>query len=148
MVLADYYDPACTTVMIRAELLKKDQAELQVLIRICDHALAMRRRLGGDASSAELATDKKRAKRLGHCWRTSLQAWGGREAAIGALGQETRMRAATVHWEDLVAARRQWILSRFAPYATLAIDTGDESWGYHIITILKNELRWLDYAMR
>lgn len=149
MVLADYYDEAWSgATHTREDLLKLDRAELQVLVRICDHVLAMRRRLGGDASSDELAIDKKRAKRLAHCFRTSLKAWGAQEAASGVLEKEIRQRAATVHWEDLVAARRQHLLSRFPLYATMAIDAGQEAWGYHMITLLKNELRWLDYAMR
>jgi hypothetical protein len=149
MVLADYYDARCSGAPHTAEqLIILDQAELQVLIRICDGVLAMRRRLGGDATSDELAIDKKRAKRLAHCWRTSLRAWGAQESSSDVLEQEIRQRAATVHWEDLAAARRQYLLSRFPLYATMAIDLEEEQWGYHIITILKNELRWLDYAMR
>jgi hypothetical protein len=146
--LADYYDPRCSGANTRDELLREDRAELQVLVAVCDRALAMPRRLGGDATSADLANDKKRAKRLGHCFRQSLKAWGAPEIATGALDKEVRQRAAVVRWEELADQRRQWILSRFAPYVTLAIDEGQEQWGWTIVNLLKNELRWMDYALR
>jgi hypothetical protein len=146
--LGQWYTPALSSKSTKDQLLTADRAELQVLVAVCDRALAMPRRLGGDATSADLANDKKKAKRLGHCFRQSLKAWGAPEIATGALDKEVRQRAAVVRWEELADQRRQWILSRFAPYVTLAIDEGQEQWGWTIVNLLKNELRWMDYALR
>ena len=147
MSLADYHTPSLSGGN-RRQLIKEDQAELQVLVALCDYALAMPRRLGADATSAELAKDKKTAKRLGHCFRKSLEAWGGKEVSRGARKAEARQLAAVARWDRVAEDRRQYLLSRFAPYATLAIDTNQKSWGYHILNLLNVELGWIDYAIR
>jgi hypothetical protein len=143
--LVSYYDPAYSSGS-KDQLLKEDRAELQILVALCAHALAMPRRLGVDATSDELARDKKIAKRLAHCFRKSLEGWHGVEVAIDE--PDIRQRAAVVKWGDLAAGRRAYLLARFAPYATLAIDAGQEPWGNHILTLLQNELGWIDYALR
>lgn len=148
MSLAHYYDPGLTGAHTRDVLVGEDRAALQVLIAICESALAMRRRLGGDATSAELANDKKTARRLRHCFLKSLLAWGGQEIDAGPPRLEVRRLAAVANWKHIVDQRHQWILSRYAPYATLAIDAGQEQWGYSVLNRLNNELSWLDYAIR
>jgi hypothetical protein len=147
MNLRDYHTPTLTG-LNRRQLIREDQSELRLLVAMCAHAQAMPRRLGADATSDELAMDKKTAKRLAHCFRQSLQAWEGKEGAKGARGKEARRLAATVRWDRLAEDRRQYLLSRFAPYATLALDTDQKRWGYHILTLLNTELGWIDYAMR
>lgn len=147
-MLDAYYTQTLSGGSTRDQLLTLDRGELQTLVALCDRALAMPRRLGSDATSDELASDKKTGKRLAHCFRQSLKAWGGQEAANGVLEDQIRRRAATLRWRDLADARRQYLMSRFAPYATLAIDEEQRAWGEHILTLLRNELGWIEYAMR
>lgn len=57
------------------------------------------RRLGGDATPAELALDKRRARRVAWAMTTAYRAWGGDPGELPAPDPAARSAGATVDWE-------------------------------------------------
>jgi hypothetical protein len=109
----------------------------------------MPRRLGGDATSEDLALDKKRVKRVLHVLSQSLKAWDAadRIAQID-LTDELRREGAQLNWAQFAADYRAYLEGRIKYVATWSTQTGHTEWGKKAVVRLNNERSWLEYAMR
>lgn len=124
------------------------------LLRIQQHHAVMRalaahpRRLGGDATSDELADDKRRAKRVLHALDQCLTAWGGQPTEW----EEASKIAATLDitaWREQhevrIRARQKYLATWWIRYGN---QNGDKRFVNQAINRLENELRWVAYALR
>lgn len=108
---------------------------------------SLSRRIGGDASSRDLAIDKKRSKRVGHALRQSILAWTNRPPRI-LVDDETRIKGAQLDWQQFYAEHVTQVNSALVLLATWAIRNGEHRWGRSAVVALENELRWVRYALR
>lgn len=105
------------------------------------------RRLGGDATSHELAIDKKRSKRVAHCLNQSLNAWTSRPKV--ELDEEViRREGAQLEWESFAAEHRVQVHASLRMVATWAVRHDEKRWGRSAAMNLVNELAWVFYALR
>jgi hypothetical protein len=147
-VVQHWYVKGAATGLTRESLVAADIRELIRLIYVVEAAGAIPSRLGKDATGDELSMDKRYARRIAHCFRQSLKAWGGVLDDAGEHADHYRRVAATVKWADLISDRQAYLMERLPLYATLAIDEGDRSWGNQALARINNELGWLTYSLR
>jgi hypothetical protein len=108
---------------------------------------SLSRRLGGEASSADLAIDKKRSKRVGHALRQSILAWTVLKTPI-RITDAHRQKGAQLDWQQFYIEHIAQINTELVLLATWAIRNGEHRWGRSAVVALENELRWMRYAMR
>lgn len=127
-------------------LLRAEVERLRKLLAVARAAQTIPRRIGPEATSAELALDKQRARRVQHVAEQSLRAWGSSEnGTIEAAMRE----AAAVDWLRWFHEHRIWLMNRQRYVATWAYKTGaNEKWAKSTVVKLGNELKWLEYALR
>lgn len=148
--LAEYVDPG-----LKVDLEKKpEEFELDEIRRIQDsavaimYALSMPRRLGGDATSEDLANDKKRCKRVLHVLKQSMQSWSSNTTVEWrAPVEDDRIRGASLDWNIWYEETRVHLMNLRAYIATYGMTKNGE-WARKAVTRLTNELSWLAYAMR
>lgn len=105
------------------------------------------RRIGGEASSEDLAMDKKRAKRAGHALSQSLRQWRKREGKL-PIDDSIRREAAQLLWPRWSEEHMSTLRSELAIVSTWAILVEQEAWGKQAVVRLDNELTWILYSMR
>lgn len=105
------------------------------------------RRLGGDATSEELAIDKKRAKRVGHAINQSLKGWI-RKTPVLPLDAKIRQEGAQLDWKIWHEAHVAEVANQLRLISTWAIQNDEERWAKSAVVRLENELNWISYAMR
>lgn len=146
--LADWYDPALNTTDKTDGRLEAAYFGLSARdLAVARCALATPRRLGGDAGSVDLARDKRRARRVVYVIEKSLLAWGGKIDA-GKPTADERRRAAQLTWRTFVETRISFLQNHGRICASYAINSGLEDWGKTILTHIRNEIGWLQYALR
>lgn len=140
------YDPAIAVGDETPNALRDEEYDrLILLLSVATAAAAIPRRLGADASSDELADDKKRCKRIAHVARQCLVAMGHSNAQPRSLSKE----AAQVRWEVWWERQQATLLDRQKYIACWAlVHEADSAWAKSAIVRLQNELSWLAYAMR
>lgn len=144
--LTQYYDPALKlpddeTV---AHMEGQERARLAELLAIAEAAGSIPRRLGAEASSEELATDRRRCRRIAHAARQCLKDWGNPVPAPGDVSR----RAAQVVWDNWWADHSTWLVNRIRYIATWSMNGGDEIWAKSAVVKLNNEANWISYALR
>jgi hypothetical protein len=146
--LQQFLDPDLKVKDETAEQLTAQEIErLSKLHAIALAAMAIPRRIGGEASNDELSADKRRAKRVAHVAGQCVSAWGIKKPQA-PVADITR-QAAQVVWQRWWEDHRVWLLNRMRYIATWQYKTGgDERWAKSAITKLNNELGWLEYALR
>lgn len=105
------------------------------------------RRLGGTASDAELALDKKRARRVCHVLRQSLLAWGKKDPTV-QLDDLLNREGVQLEWAIFIPEHLTQVQSELRLVSTWAIRNNEHRWGRSAVVNLENEIRWLVYAMR
>lgn len=144
-----YYDRALAVDGLSPAILERQELErLKGQLLVVRHALAMPRRIGGDATSAELARDKKIARRVAHVISQCLRVWGCMSDDIGEPKAEHRRIGATIDWESWVASQEQWIAQRLPLYATVGKKKNRVPWANACLTRLQNEAHWLRWSLR
>lgn len=111
------------------------------------YAVTIPRRLGGDASREDLATDKRRCRRVGHALRQSYRGWDKHDL-IPNTEDVVRQEGAQLIW-DIFSAEHLVALSTRARFVvTWSVQAGHKRWGKSAATNFTNEHRWLSYALR
>ena len=105
------------------------------------------RRFGGDATDEDLALDKRRARRVSHALRQSLQGWT-KKVVLPDPDEEIRREGAQLLWDQFLEAHDAEINTRLRVVATWAVRSGEDRWGRSAVTNLVNELSWVEYSLR
>ena len=133
-----------TAESIAEEEIERISRRLAVVIAAGSHP----RRLGGDASSDELALDKRRARRVAHALKQALFAWTDGRWAELPDSEETRQEGSQIDWLLWGEAHDAEINERLRVVATWSMSQGQEAWGKHGVVLLENERDWINYALR
>jgi hypothetical protein len=105
------------------------------------------RRIGSDATSEELAIDKRRARRFAHALRAAISGWVKRMPEI-PNNDEIRRASAQMNWAAFLDDHVTTIQTELRYCATWAIKHDDQRWGRSAVVRLENELNWVTYALR
>jgi hypothetical protein len=122
------------------------EAEQQA--RLSREATAWPRRLGQDASAAELARDKKLARRMRHAFLRVLDEWGGDTEMQAGPQDELRRAAAVMQWDAYVQNHQRQLEALRAGVATYAHAAGERKWGNRAVHLFTMELEAVRYASR
>ena len=145
--LMQHYDPGIPVgEETNKELEKEEQERLHHLWSVASVSVVIPRRLGGDASREELASDKKISKRVGWAAVQSYRAWGGTRKTANR-DAEVEKEGAQVRWEKWWPEHEAWLIQRRQYYATRGLKR-DPLWAKSAIVKINNEIDWLNYAMR
>lgn len=112
------------------------------------YASSIPRRLGGEASSEDLALDKRRCRRVAYALRQSYRGWDKEGEIAVAAEDSVKQEGAQLLWDDFGERHLTEIRSRGCLVVTWAVKSGDRRWGKTAATNFTNELRWLSYALR
>jgi len=116
--LMQHYDPGIPVgEETNKELEKEEQERLHHLWSVASVSAVIPRRLGGDASREELASDKKISKRVGWAAVQSYRAWGGTRKTANR-DAEVEKEGAQVRWEKWWPEHEAWLIQRRQYYAT------------------------------
>src|SRR5436190_8328511 len=151
MYLQQFFDPKLelhpgdSVASLEQEEIRRIQKQAVVVA----FAFEVPRRLGADASSDDLAIDKKRCKRVLHVLAAAMRAWA---TDIGAedrpIRDEDKAAGASLDWGSWWADHQAYLERRRNYIASWAIKNGEAAWGNRAATRLENELKNLQYAMR
>jgi hypothetical protein len=109
------------------------------------------RRLGGDATSDELAADKRRCKRTIHVLRQSLAGWSAKDSSkVGwrPITDEDKVEGASLIWDKWWEEQESYLSARRIYIATWGLKKPDTAYAKSAVTRLSNELTQMAYAMR
>jgi hypothetical protein len=151
--LEQFFDPALAVDTSRdagsfasEEIARLQTAACRILV-----AAEIPRRLGGDATSDELAQDKKRCKRALHVLRQQLVGWSEKDPDKIEWRQVTevdRVEGASLLWEPWWKEQESYLTARRAYIATWGLKKPDTAYAKRAVTRLGNELTHMAYAMR
>jgi len=132
-----------------AESLVEDEIErITYFLILVVIANEIPRRLGGEASDAELAADKRRCRRVGWALRQSLASWGVSEEPDLSCDEETRRMGIQMDWLSYAADHALQVNESMRYCATWAYENNSPEWGRYALRCLRNELHWVLYALR
>jgi hypothetical protein len=106
------------------------------------------RRLGGEASSEELALDKRRCRRVSWAIRQSALQWTKRVELPSPIPEELRIEGAQLEWETFGQEHLTLLIARVSLSATWAARSDEKVWGMKAVTKFENERRWVTHALR
>jgi hypothetical protein len=129
----------------RESLERRQVDRISRALAVVTVAYEIPRRLGQDASSAELAEDKKRARRCAHALANALDPWGKSKLKET---DEIRREAAQLLWVSFAEAHLSGVKTELAILSTWAVRNDERRWGRSAVVRLENEIRWVDYALR
>jgi hypothetical protein len=135
-----------TGIRSREELEERQVDRLKLALATVLITSSIPRRLGADATSEELALDKKRARRTAHALQKSLSAWTKRMEL--PMDDEIRAQGAQMNWTPWREAFLANLADQVRSVATWSVTHGEESWGKSAIVRLTNEQNWVTYALR
>jgi len=148
--LAEWFDPGLEVGTEKPKDIEHEECErLARQLAIVAAAGEIPRRIGADADSEELATDKRRSKRVAHVLRQSYLAWAGKHVNGLPNGDEISKEAAQLDWEAWGKEQEVWLTNRMHYIVTLVHkNNGDEKFAKSAVVRLRNEVSWLRYALR
>lgn len=146
--LAQYFDPDLTPPKATQAELEADQVKrITRALSVVLYAGGIPRRLGGDASDEELATDRKRARRVAHALKQSIRGWAKKMPDL-PTDEELRVEGAQIVWDTWAQAYIADLNLQLRTLVTWSVRQEQERWGRSAIVKLENEINWLTYAMR
>lgn len=145
-LLDEYYDPAVEvdTAMTEEEKVRQATKRLESDLAVARVAAGIPRRVN-EGTREELALDKRRSRRIAHALSQCLLIWGGKEREPT---KEEQQAGAQVDWPRWLEERRPLMLAELRQVATWAKKTDNLRFGKSAVVRLKQELEWLEYAMR
>lgn len=129
------------------QLAQEERERISIAIATVLYASTIPRRLGGDSADNELASDKKRCRRVGHALRQAYRGWDKKQPSV-STSDEIRQAGAQLVWEEFKQGHLSVLVMRETRAATFAVRTMNERWGRSALTNLENERNWLTYALR
>jgi len=147
--LERYFDPALVPLadFDRERLILGESVRIVRFLTPVIIAGRIPRRLGGEATSEELALDKKRGRRAAHALRQSHVSWTKDEPVI-ELNDLTKRTGAQLEWDPWSRDHALSVMRSLRTLSTWAIINDDRRWGRSAVVYLENELRWITYALR
>jgi len=144
-----YYDPGLQVPqgLSVESVVERETTRILRSLTLVIVAGAIPRRLGGDASSAELALDKKRAKRTSWALQQAHSCWSKKQTKI-QVTPELEIEGAQLEYIYFIPEHMTQIMNELRLIATWAIQQDDHRWGRSAVVNLENEMRWIMYAMR
>jgi hypothetical protein len=140
-----HYDAELAVGREQAETIAKQERErLTQALLLVQAVTQIPRRIGSEASGADLAADKRRARRVAFALKQSLEAWGGPTAGKWDLSQE----AAQLDWDSWLGEHKVKLNNRITYVSTWGVKRNHERWAKSAVVKLNNEARWLAYALR
>lgn len=125
-----------------------ERERLTAAIAIARAAQDIPRRLGEDATETELAADKRTAKRIAYALDQCLKAWGG-PVMLTMKKEEIQRQGAQVDWNVWWADQQAYINQRMRYVVTWQHKhAGDLRWTKSSVVRFRNELRWVQHALR
>jgi len=147
--LAQWVDPALEVGEENPNKIMLEEVErLLKLNAVAAVAGRMPRRLGGDATSEELAMDKKRCRRIAHVALQLASSWSGKDPSKLKIKYDPTQEAAVVNWNLRWEEHKTWLINRQRYIATWATRSGQEKWSKSAMVKLSNETQWIEYALR
>jgi hypothetical protein len=143
-----YYDPGFEIPKgLSAEsIAEREIARITRALTLIIVAGEIPRRLG-DATDAELALDKKRARRVGWALAQAHSCWSNKDPKI-QLTPELEREGAQLEYIYFIPEHMTQIMNELRLVATWAKQRDQERWGRSSVVSLENEMRWVMYAMR
>lgn len=135
-------DPSMTSASVTAREVERLRGQVATLLFCKD----MKRRLGGNATRDDLASDKQTCKRMLHVAKQSLVAWGGE--LPGPASPTERKAGATIDWTVYVADTVAHLEARRIEVATWGKKAGEPQAAKLMCVKLTNEIEWLRFAAR
>lgn len=133
---------------LSAEVITGDEiGRLSSALAIVLVATSLPRRLGGDASDADLALDKRRGRRVGHALSQSLRSWAGKLPTL-EMTNDVRKTGAQLDWARFREEHATQVMTRLRLIATWGIRSGNQDYAKSACVRLQNELSWVEYALR
>lgn len=147
--LAPWYDPGLEipAKLDIATIVAEECARISESMAIVLYASTIPRRLGGDADNAELASDKKQARRVAHALRGAYRGWSKKSPDL-PNGEEIRQQGAQLMWHLWHPEHIHTVETRIVRAATFALQRNEDRWGKTAVTSYLNEINWINYAMR
>lgn len=147
--LARHWDPGLKVGDERVSDFEHAERErLAQLLAVANAAAEVPRRLGPDASEAELSSDRRRCKRIAHVAAQCLIAWTGKPVTVKKIDRDAVQVRWSLWWEE----HQTYLLSRRRYISTWALVPGrnkkDVRWAKSAVVRLDNEQQWLEYAFR
>jgi hypothetical protein len=148
--LGRWVDPA----LVLPRDLDRDRLEADEIERLLQDlaivlfASQIPRRLGGEASAAELAEDKRRCRRTSWAIRQALLQWTKTIKLPSPVPDELRIAGASLEWQVFGEQHLGLLTERTKRAATWAALNDQRKWGGAIITRLENERRWITHSLR
>lgn len=147
--LTRWVDPSFPVGELDRPRLEMAEAErLHAELAIVLYASQIPRRLGGDATAAELAEDKRRCRRVSWALRQSILQWTKRVDLPGIVTDDLRSAGATLDWPLFFEDHLGLLTLRTKRLATWAALNGERKWGSAMVTRFENERRWITHALR
>jgi|SRR5215471_515740 len=128
----------------KTKITSEEVERLSKLLSVAQAAELMTRRVGPDATDAELTADKKRCRRIAHVATKLLGSWGCKRPQKFDVARE----AAIVDWPRWWQDHKIWLDNRRRYVATWSQKGGDERWAKSALVRLTNESSWIEYALR
>ena len=126
----------------RLALEQQEQRRLAELGLMATVAGSIPRRLGQDATSEELAADKKTARRVGYIALKCEKMWVKKKLKVDVT-DEIRIAGAQIDWNSWWQLHQEFLSVRIAYLSTWALRNHEVRWGNHAVTNLQSELKWL-----
>lgn len=134
-----------------AQLSQYEIARIQTQATRILVAMDVPRRLGADATSAELADDKRRCRRVLHVLRQQMLSWAEQDESRiqqRPIDEEDRREGSTLLWKTWWKDHKKYLEQRRAYLATWGLKTGEKTYANKSVNRLDQELKQMEHAMR
>ena len=153
MFLEEWFEPSLKvdTTLTGESFSQEEIARIQTAACYVMVAIEIPRRLGGDATSDELALDKRRCRRVLHVLRQQLVGWSEKDpdkVKWRPLTDEDKAEGASLIWDKWWEGQQAHLTARRAYIATWGLKKPDTEYAKHAVTRINNELNHMAYAMR
>lgn len=147
--LQRFFDPALEPPQVESceQLEAREIERITRSMSVTFLAGAIPRRLGAEATDAELALDARRAKRMGHALGQAVKGWTKKKVPL-PLNDSLRVEGAQIVWEMWSEDHLVVIRNELRYLATWSILNDQEKWGRSCVVRLENEEGWIKHAMR
>jgi hypothetical protein len=134
-----------------AEIATAEIARIQTQACMLLVAIEMPRRIGSDATKAELALEKRRCRRVLWVLKQQLAAWAEKDdknIEWRPINDQDRQDGAALLWDKWWAAHRKYLDQRRSWIATWGLKKPDPDFANKAVNRINQELQHMEYALR